>query len=129
MPEETAKVLRDGVLQTGDLGRLDEQGRLHLLGRKNDVLVLSNGEKLYLPEAEAILSESLGDEIALVIMYDTLTLVAGKDRPESEVKKAVDAFNEKQPIGKRIMNIRIIPGALPRTATGKLKRWKVEECL
>ena len=129
MPEETAKVLRDGILQTGDLGRLDEQGRLHLLGRKNDVLVLSNGEKLYLPEAEAILSESLGDEIALVIMYDTLTLVAGEDRPESEVKKAVDAFNEKQPIGKRIMNIRIIPGALPRTATGKLKRWKVEECL
>ncbi len=129
MPEETAKVLQNDVLHTGDLGMLDEEGRLHLLGRKNDVLVLSNGEKLYLPEAETVISDMLGDEVALVIMYDMLTLVAGNNRSEPEVQAAVDTFNAKQPIGKRIMNIRILPGALPRTATGKLKRWKVEECL
>ena len=37
-PERTAKVLRDGVLYTSDLGMIDEEGRLHLLGREDDVI-------------------------------------------------------------------------------------------
>ena len=36
--EMTGKVLRDGILYTGDIGRLDEKGRLWLLGRSDDVI-------------------------------------------------------------------------------------------
>lgn len=37
-PERTAEVLRDGTLYTTDIGRLDENGMLHLSGRKDDVI-------------------------------------------------------------------------------------------
>lgn len=128
-PEDTAAVLQNGVLHTGDLGELDEQNRLHLKGRKNDVLVLFNGEKVYLPEVEQKLNELLDEEAALVLLYDTLTIVVGHNKDADAVKQAVDQFNETQPLSKRIMNIRVIEGSLPRTATGKLKRWKLEELL
>ena len=39
-PEETAAVIRDGWLHTGDLGYLDEAGRLHVTGRKKEILAL-----------------------------------------------------------------------------------------
>ena len=128
-PNETEAVLQDGILHTGDLGTLDEKHRLHIRGRKNDVLVLYNGEKIFCPEWEAELSKDLGNEIALVIMYDVLTLVVGGGADEALVRQTVDAFNQKHPISRKICNIRIIEGALPRNAAGKLQRWKVEELL
>jgi O-succinylbenzoic acid--CoA ligase len=44
-PERTAEVLRDGWLRTSDLGRLDDDGRLQVLGRVDDV-VISGGVKV-----------------------------------------------------------------------------------
>ena len=44
-PERTAEVLRDGWLRTHDLGRLDDDGRLQVLGRVDDVLI-SGGVKV-----------------------------------------------------------------------------------
>ena len=43
MPQATDAVLKDGVLYTGDLGRFDEDGKLHITGRKKEMLVLSDG--------------------------------------------------------------------------------------
>ena len=37
-PERTATVLRDGVVYTSDIGRIDEKGMLHLSGREDDVI-------------------------------------------------------------------------------------------
>lgn len=59
-PEATAQVLKDGLLYTGDLGRFDSDGRLHITGRKKEVLVLSDGTKLFLPEYEAAIAKVLG---------------------------------------------------------------------
>jgi long-subunit acyl-CoA synthetase (AMP-forming) len=128
-PQEPAAVLHDGVLSSGDLGTLDENGRLHISGRKNDVLVLSNGEKIFCPEWETELSRLIGEEIALSAPGGTLTLFAAEGTTASEVRKAVDAFNLKQPISRRILDVRVIDGKLPRTATGKIRRWKLEEFL
>ena len=50
-PEATRESFtEDGWLRTGDLGRLDEVGNLHIKGRSKSVIVLSNGENVY-PEA------------------------------------------------------------------------------
>jgi O-succinylbenzoic acid--CoA ligase len=54
-PERTAEVLRDGWLLTSDLGRLDDDGRLRILGRIDDVVV-SGGVKVPAPAVEQRLS-------------------------------------------------------------------------
>ncbi len=52
-PDATDEVLVDGWLKTGDLGRLDAEGRLYITGRKKEVIVLSSGKNLYPEEIEA----------------------------------------------------------------------------
>ena len=42
-PEETAEILKDGWLYTGDLGHLDDDNRIFITGRKKEIIVLSNG--------------------------------------------------------------------------------------
>lgn len=56
-PEETARVLdRDGWFRTGDLGRIDGRGHLHILGRSKE-LIIHGGFNVYPPEVEAALNE------------------------------------------------------------------------
>lgn len=133
-----AKLDAEGWLSTGDIGRFDENGRIHILGRRNDVLVMPNGTKIYLPEAEESLSRDLRCECALTLENDTLTLIAGipdgilSDDNRTElgswetgVKTALDAWNDGRPAASRVMKVHFREGTFPRTATGKLQRWKL----
>ncbi|MFC7341862.1 AMP-binding protein [Saccharopolyspora griseoalba] len=54
-PEATARQLRDGWLRTGDLGRIDEHGYLHYLGRNKD-LIKVKGMSVFPAEVEILLS-------------------------------------------------------------------------
>ena len=55
-PEETAKAIVDGVLHTGDVGYLDEEGFLYVVDRMKD-MYRSGGENVYPAEVEKILSD------------------------------------------------------------------------
>ncbi|HNR66940.1 MAG TPA: AMP-binding protein [bacterium] len=72
MPEETAKVLLPGrypfekVLRTGDIFKMDEEGYLYFLGRKDD-MIKSRGEKVSPKEVENVLYQMEGIEEAVVI--------------------------------------------------------------
>ncbi|MFE6304193.1 class I adenylate-forming enzyme family protein [Nocardiopsis sp. NPDC057823] len=56
MPEDTARVLREGWLDTGDVGFLNEEGFLTLLGRSTDAMVVG-GEVVYSAEVDALVQE------------------------------------------------------------------------
>lgn len=66
-PEQTKPVLsKDGVFRTGDLGRLDETGRLHIVGRTKE-LIIRSGFNVYPVEVEAALTEHPDVTVAAVI--------------------------------------------------------------
>ena len=60
MPEKTAAELRaDGFFITGDLGKIDEDGYLHIIGRNKD-LIISGGYNIYPKEIELVLDAQMG---------------------------------------------------------------------
>jgi len=128
-PEETARVLRSGVLHTGDLGRLDENGLLHVTGRKKEILVLPDGTKLFLPEYEQALQAALGGrELTVILHRNAPALVArGTEAERAELSARLAPLNQTLPRGQQIKTIFLTPSPLPRTATGKIKRWEVAQ--
>lgn len=63
--ELTQKVLRDGLLHTGDFGYRDEEGFLYVMGRK-DNLIIQSGKNVYPEEIEMVLGSCPGIAEALV---------------------------------------------------------------
>lgn len=60
MPEKTASELRaDGFFITGDLGKLDQDGYVHIIGRNKD-LIISGGYNIYPKEIEMVLDQQPG---------------------------------------------------------------------
>lgn len=127
-PEDTAAVLRDGVLYTGDLGRFDEDGKLHITGRKKDILVLPDGTKLFLPEYEAELMRVLGNtELAVTLRDDRPVLIYAGEAEEDELKRLLAPLMSTRPRGQQIAGFIVTNDPLPRTATGKIKRWELQQ--
>ena len=119
---------------TGDLGWFDEKGRLHLKGRKKDVLLMPDGTKLFCPEYEEDLQRITGlSDIAVTERGGRAILVAGSctDDPESSedlrrtILKKLAAYNKTLQRSQQIYDVVVRADALPRTATGKLKRYEL----
>ncbi|MCA1716917.1 MAG: long-chain fatty acid--CoA ligase [Actinobacteria bacterium] len=66
MPEETAEVLRDGWLHTGDVARMDEDGYFYIVDRKKD-MISAGGYNVYPREIEEVLYEHEGVAEAVAI--------------------------------------------------------------
>jgi long-chain acyl-CoA synthetase len=138
--ESTEAVLKEGWLYTGDLGRLDAEGRLYLVGRKKDVIIDANGKNVYPDELE----EAYGDhphikELSIVGLPEEgggekvacLCVPDYKDRPREEVRRELEEHFRKTsaeiPFYRRVKVLRFWDGELPRTSTRKVKRKLVVE--
>lgn len=128
-PEATASTLHGGKVHTGDIGYLDEQGRLHLLGRKKNMILMENGEKVFCPDVDRELSLLPGIEAAAVI-YANNHLVAvvspQKTATEDYILQSIAEYNSRQPYYRRMWKTWIYSGSLPYTSSGKLHRSKLE---
>ena len=127
-PDATEAVLRKGVLFSGDLGRFDEDGKLHITGRKKDMLVLPDGTKLFLPEYEGAIIQALGHSELAVILRDTRPLlVYSGEADRAELEQRLRPLMAELPRGQQLAGIEIVDYSLPRTATGKIKRWELQQ--
>ena len=128
MPDDTAAVLKDGVFHTGDLGMFDADGKLHITGRKKDMLVLPDGTKIFLPEYEAPLMQALGStELAVILREGRPALVFSGEADPGDISEKLRDLMRTLPRGQQIAEIIVTADPLPRTATGKIKRWELQQ--
>ena len=144
MPEETAKVLKDGWFYTGDLGYVDNEGYIYITGRSKSLIVLKNGKKVFPEELETIInrlelvSESMvfglpdkqdknDVKLSVKIVYDK-EIVKEKypEKTEEEVYQIiwqqVKEINKGFPRYKHIQNMILTDKELIKTSTKKVKR-------
>jgi len=69
MPEETARILKDGWLYTGDQGYIDDENYIFIKGRKKNIIVNREGKNIHPEEIEIILNESPFIMESLVLGY------------------------------------------------------------
>jgi O-succinylbenzoic acid--CoA ligase len=126
-PAATAVALRDGWLHTGDIGRLDAEGRLQIFDRRTDVII-SGGENVYPSEIEEVL---LGHPaVAEAAIYGGAdpewgqrVMAAVVLRPGCEIDDAaLQRWCRERLAGYKIPRVIVRVAALPRTASGKLQR-------
>jgi len=127
-PDLTAGEFRDdGYFVTGDLGRIDEDGYLWIVGRDKD-LIISGGLNVYPAEIEAAIDAIAGVSESAVIgvphpdFGEGVTAVVAKDPgAELDERSIADALEAETAAFKRPKRIYFVD-ALPRNAMGKIQK-------
>lgn len=121
--EASAKVFDDGWLLTGDIGTVDEEGYWYITGRKKEVLVASNGKKIYpnriegMFKKESLISQVVlvGDKRSYVTALFTLnpTVAEGlTESAEAVIGRAIKEVNRKLESHEHIRKFKVLPREL-----------------
>ena len=133
-PEETAEVIKDGWLFTGDIGRMDEDGYIFIMDRKKDLIIV-NGMNLYPREVEEIIYK-MGP-------VEETAVVGKKDEKHGEIPIGVVKLREGQSatdieirkyLKKHIANYKIphrfeFWTEMPKTGTGKILKREIKRII
>ena len=137
----------DGWFKSGDLGKLDANGDLFIVGRSKDVIVLPNGKNIHPEDLEVHYSKSpLIEEICILGVKDEKAATAGAEKlvavavPDFAYLKQNNIANSKEavrydldnlgrslPEYQRVRQYVIHTEPLPRTATRKIKRFELQK--
>jgi long-chain acyl-CoA synthetase len=133
--DATEAVFEDDWLRTGDLGRVDMEGKLYLVGRKKDVIIDASGKNVHPDELEEIYGNHPNiKELSVVGLSDDsggervacLCVPEYGQRPRVEVRQELEEHFQRtsaeMPFHRRIKVLRLWDGELPRTSTRKVKR-------
>jgi long-chain acyl-CoA synthetase len=134
-PELTAETIVDGWLLTGDLGRLDSRGHLHLFGRKKNMIVTAEGKNIYPEDIENVFEGLPVKEFCVfaanylwpqhTMIGEQLVIVVHPEPGQEFTEKTAADLNARN---QRLLNYKRISGWVlwdqdfPRTASLKIKR-------
>jgi len=131
-PTETAAAIRDGWFHTGDLGVWDAHGSIHIVDRKKDVII-SGGENISSPEIEdALYRHPAVEECAVIGVPDAKwgetpkALVVLRRNAAATEAELIEFCRAHLAHFKCPTSIELV-AELPRTATGKLQKFKLRE--
>ena len=136
-PEATREAFTaDGFFRTGDLGRLDPDGYLQIVGRSKELIVLAGGKNIFPEEVEAVYAESPSiHEIAVLeqsgrlvglIVPELEALRAGGEELRQRLRAELEARSRRLAPYQRLSDFAISAQALPRTQIGKLRRHELD---
>jgi long-chain acyl-CoA synthetase len=142
--DATRKTLINRWLHTGDIGKLDDEGNLYLVGRSKEVIIDTSGKNVYPDEVEESydttpfikelsvigLPDGIGEKVACMVVPDyehdaTLSREEVRKRIEEHFRDVSSTL----PFYKRIKVYHFWDTDLPRTATRKVKRTEVLETM
>jgi long-chain acyl-CoA synthetase len=113
-PDATAAVLRDGWLATGDLAECDPDGYFYITGRKKEMIVSSNGKKIYPSRIEVLFKrEPLINQVLLIgdrMPYVTALFTVNENSAEAQaaVAQAVKTVNKELAPFEQIRKFKIV---------------------
>jgi long-chain acyl-CoA synthetase len=132
----------EGWLHTGDLGKLDSQGRLSIVGRMKDVVVTATGENVHPDDLEREIGEvphiaelaivgveARGSECVACLAVPVDTPEIDRASRNATAMVALRTALGKLPFGRRPAVVHLHDTPLPRTATRKVKRTEVKTIL
>ena len=136
----TRDALVNRWLHTGDLGRLDDEGNLYLVGRSKEIIVDTNGKNVYPDEIEELYADSPfikelsvvglpdgpGEKVACMVVADfDHDIALTREEVRRKVEEHFRDVSSTLPFFKRVKVLHFWDGELPRTATRKVKRREV----
>ncbi|HEX5888465.1 MAG TPA: AMP-binding protein, partial [Pyrinomonadaceae bacterium] len=140
----TRATLVDRWLHTGDLGRVDDDGNLYLVGRSKEIIVDTNGKNVYPDELEEVyenspyvkelsivgLPDGIGEKVAcLVVPDDEYDISLSRAELHRLVEEHFREVSASLPYFKRVKVLHFTDIELPRTATRKVKRREVVQIM
>ena len=141
-PEATKEAKdENGWFHTGDLGKI-ENGYITIIGRKKEMIVLSNGKNINPIDIENEIAKGsdLIKEIAVVehnnhllaLVYPDFKLI--KERSITNITETlkwdiIDSYNINAPAYRKILEIKIVKDEFPKTKLGKLRRFMLKDIL